>query len=121
MALLGHLNQFLRVSPRGPLLDAVLEVAQDRSASIPARVNALLALTRETHPRAAADYRSIIGRLDADGASTRTCFTGDLAGDTSPTQLSQTDMQRVRQVGWGLYRDKTQPLDVRSAAACIIS
>jgi hypothetical protein len=117
---LGRLHRFVQVSPRGGILDAILAVAQDNSASVEARVSALAVLTGELHRDMMVSYHAVAGGLDPAGMPVNGCSSGRLAGDYGPSQLTHADVERVRQVAWALRRNKAEPPDVRSAATCVL-
>jgi hypothetical protein len=121
LTLLVGLSSLLQRSPKGAFLQAVLDVAQDRSASMEARGAALFALTRVTHPDVSVDYQGIMSGVDRWGLPTKSCFNGHIAGRSSPSAISPADVSRVEQIASALHRDTTQPSGVRSAASCILS
>lgn len=118
--LLLRLNSHLHGSSGGGMLDAVVSVAQDASASKEARVTALLALVKERHPRMVTDYQHVAGGLDQYGMPRNGCFAGRIADDPGPSQMSRGDVERILAMARTLSRDKTQPADVRSAARCVL-
>ena len=119
-ALVNELHKFLRWSPRGVLLDAILDVARDSAASVLARGMALYALARETHRDVMVDYRGMVAGLDPRGVPLGSCHSGHVT-DHGPSGLSAADVTRIRQVASTIYRDKSQPGEVRSAAMCLAS
>jgi hypothetical protein len=118
--LLEHLYAFVHSPDGGPVLDAALSVAQDDSASTQARVWALLAFVQERYREMVADYEHVAGGFDEIGLPRNGCFVGWVAGDHGASHLSRSDVERVLTVASALYKDKTQPADVRSAARCVL-
>lgn len=118
-ALVNELHGFLRVSPRGVLLDAILDVARDSAASVLARGMALYALAREASTDRMVDYHGMVAGLDSHGLPLRSC-NGGVVTDYPPSRLSTADVTRIRQMALAIYRDKSQPGEVRSAAMCLL-
>ena len=112
-------NKFLSFDPNGPVLDALLNVAVDRSASTEARVAALAEVAQETHPSQTVSYEATLGGLDRFNVPVYGCFRGYVS-HTRAVAISGTNLARIHQMATTLVGDRSQPADVRSAAACVL-
>jgi hypothetical protein len=106
----------------GTLFRQVMEIAGDRSASVPARVVAFTALARIRNPHRSADYEGFRGGLDEHGVPRGGCGRGPMlhtpAPVAGPTPLPVDYLQRIDALRKRVQRDQAAPADVRSAAAC---
>ena len=99
----------------------VLELAGDRLASPQSRIVAFMAMYSIKHPGRSPRYEGFSGGLDARGIPKELCAT--LASHTytppegSPT-LPPGFMDEARSLAVRVYEDRTEPEEVRSAAAC---
>jgi hypothetical protein len=108
----------------GALYEAAVEIAADRSASVPARVFALLGLLHRTQQGRSAGYGDLIGGFYEEhglrwvrGGCARTVVIDDLRIDGSP--LPADYRERINTLARRLRSDTTEPLDVQTAAACL--
>jgi hypothetical protein len=106
------------------LLEAATEVALDRSASIPARVYALLSLVRVSRRDHSMRYSHVVGGwVDRDGVRGVRGGCDDRFSSTTAremgTPLPPAWEVRVTELRRRLAFDASQPLDVRTAAWCI--
>jgi hypothetical protein len=106
------------------LLTAILNIAGDREASVPARVFAFRALVLLGHPERRVEYRHLVGGVDSTlpiprprGGCGFASFSSHVAlttGEPLPSDFrSQIRVLRDR-----VYRDSSEPTDVRTAALC---
>lgn len=104
------------------LLDEVLNIAGDRSATIPARVYAFMTLAGMRDPYAAPRYDDFIGGVDEHGFPRGSC-SGRRATPSVASQqgkaLTADQAQRIMRLAVRVSRDPGEPDDVRSAAGCI--
>lgn len=105
----------------GRLFEELLDIAESRSASVPARVVALVALASISDSLASPHYEDFVGGLGAHGlprgmCSRRQAHAG--AFELGPTPMPSNYLQRVVALRDRVRSDDTQSADVRSAAAC---
>ena len=101
---------------------AAVEIAQDRSASVAARVDALLWLLRLRTPQQFASKEAVLGGFDAAGNVRGGCgrlthLAGKLPlinGDPIPGNFEV----EIAALGSSISADRSEPLDVRTAARC---
>lgn len=99
----------------------ILEIAGDRSASVPARVVAFVALAAIRDPSSAPSYEGFVGGLDEHGTPRGRCSRrrGHQIGyHQGPTPLPSDYVQRITALRDRVRLDASEPADVRSAAAC---
>ena len=107
------------------LFEAELDIAGDRSASVPARVFAFRSLTSLLHPDRHITYADMVGLLtlpDPPGYSTASCARGSKVMDYSHPEgapLPTDFVEQIRAVGVRVWQDRSEPTEVRSAAACV--
>jgi hypothetical protein len=105
----------------GVLFREVVEVAGDRSASVPARVIAFVALAAIRNPNRSPSYDEFIGGLDENGIPRRSCSarrSHPYIYDEGPTPLPADYLKQIENLSSRVRLDPSQPADVRSAAAC---
>ena len=105
----------------GALFREVMEVAGDRSASVPARVAAFMALSAIRDPRTAPRYEGFIGGSDERGIPRRLCSlrTAHRVGFVQgPTSLPPDYIEQITTLKERVWLDSAEPAGVRSAAAC---
>ena len=105
----------------GMLLDQVLSVAGDRSASIPARVVAFMALASILDPRASPTYEGFIGGFDEYGLPRGGCsrrLAHPIASVQGPAAFPSDYRERIAALAERVARDTSETADVRSAATC---
>lgn len=112
------------------VLDAALEIARDRTASIPARVYAFRTLFVLRSGKTWAGYRSML-REDATADSTLAgliapCGEEFQIADAAPfwyegAPLPADFRQRVTALTEQVVRDRTEPVRVRSASTCAMN
>lgn len=105
----------------GALFVEVLEIAGDRSASVPARVVAFVALAAIRDPSSAPSYEGFIGGLDEHGIPRGRCSRRrghEIGYYQGPTPLPSDYVQRITTLRDRVRLDASEPADVRSAAAC---
>jgi hypothetical protein len=105
----------------GRLFNRVLELAGDRSASVPARVTAFVALSAMRDSSRAPAYERFIGGLDElgvprGGCAMRTSHARPFS--TGELPLPRDYKERIRALARQVAQDTAEPADVRSAAAC---
>lgn len=108
----------------GALYDAAVEIAGDRSASVPARVFAILGLIHLTKEGRSAGSGNLIGGFYEHqglrwvrGGCARTIVINDLRIDGAP--LPADHRARITALARQLRSDESEPLDVQTAAACL--
>jgi hypothetical protein len=118
---LTRLQRFVQVSPRGGILDALLAVAEDTSASVEARVSAFAVLVGELRRDALVTYHDVsgVGGYPGPGGVPMANCGGGNSTDTGESQLTRADVDRIRRTAKKLRVDATQPTSVRSAAYCV--
>lgn len=109
----------------GALFEQLVQIAGDESASVPARVVAFVALAAIRDPSAAPSYARFIGGVDEHPGGVivprARCSAqiaherGFISGVTAmpPNYVQQIDALRLK-----VAKDRSEPDDVRSAAAC---
>ena len=105
----------------GVLFRDVMEVAVDRSASVPARVVAFVALAAIRDPNRSPSYEDFLGGLDEHGIPRRSCSarrSHPYAYDAGPTPLPADYLKQIETLRNRVRLDPSEPADVRSAAAC---
>lgn len=105
----------------GTLFETVLSIAADRSASVPARVVAFMAMASIRNPVASPSYRGFIGGLDEYGMPRGECsrrLAHSIEPTHGPTPFPSDFRQRIEAVRDRVRRDTSEAGDVRSAAAC---
>jgi hypothetical protein len=105
----------------GRLFNRVLELAGDRSATVPARVMAFVALSAMGDSLRAPAYERFIGGLDELGIPRGGCAMR--MGHARPFSVGERPVprdykERIRALAGRIARDTAEPEDVRSAAAC---
>ncbi len=106
----------------GALFQDVLRLAGDRSASVPARVMAFVALASITDPRAAPSYDEFGSGVDERGTPRSSCSRRRaelLAPAAGVTPMPADSMGQIRALRDRVWQDATEPDPVRSAAACV--
>ena len=106
----------------GRLLDAVLALAADESASVPARVVAFMALQRVKDAYAFTAYENFtsgteVGELLVARCSLRSSEA--IAAAEGPVGFPPDYVRLIECTARRIARDRTQPRDVRTAAACV--
>ena len=105
----------------GQLFAALLDVAESRSASVPARVVAFVALASISDSLASPSYDGFIGGLGDFGLPRGRCSLRQAhatAFALGPTPMPPDSRERIAALRRRVMSDVTQPDDVRSAAAC---
>lgn len=104
------------------LFHAAVDIALDGGASIPARVFALRALRMLSFPREDSQYTDLVGGPDERGWPRGRCYSWRTTG-LFPTQgaaLPENWERVARDAAERVLEDRSQPLDVRTAAACVL-
>jgi hypothetical protein len=118
---LSELHEVADTWKDGAIFEAALTVAADRTASARARVHAFSYLLRLRSPYNGVSYQQLAAGLDANGLPREGCGnrrnseSGFYAGG-SP--LPGDWATRRRAIARRVFEDKTEPTEVRSAAAC---
>ena len=105
----------------GTLFEEVLSIAGDKTATVPSRVVAFMALASMRNPRISPSYEGFIGGLDEYGAPQGGCsrrLAHERPYSPGPTALPSDFVDRIKAVAARVGDDMTEPKDVRSAAAC---
>lgn len=102
---------------------AMLELAQDRTAGIPARVHALQSLALNAYPRHDFTYESMTGGFTNGEWVRGGCSAGIEVGSgwRSRPVPPDAELEGIMAVARRLALDETEPLDVRTAASCIVN
>lgn len=106
----------------GGLFADVLHLAGDRSASVPARVTAFVALASVADPWAAPSYDAFRGGIDARGIPRGACSrqrAEPLEPTPGVTPIPADSLTQIHALRERVLRDPGEPDDVRSAAACL--
>lgn len=106
----------------GALFEDVLRLAGDRSASVPARVMAFVALASISNPRAAPTYDEFGSGVDERGTPRRSCSRRSAhLFEPAPgvTPMPADSVEQIRALTNRVWQDATEPGPVRSAAACV--
>ena len=91
-------------------------LAEDKSASVEARVSVFAGLVGELHPDVAVSYQDVSGAggdPGPGGVLIPSCSSSRLAGDYGESQLTRADIDRIRRTAKRLREDATQPPTVR--------
>lgn len=105
----------------GQLFRAALALAGDETASVPARVVAFMALARIRDPQASPAYERFTGGVEINGIPVGRCSarTGHpIEPVQGHTPLPADYLEQIDSLATVVARDRSQPLDVRTAAAC---
>lgn len=102
------------------LFEAAEEIAVDRSASTEARVFAMTALISAAGM--IADYDQLVGGFRPDGIVAGECWTV-VSGEFQRTDTPLPDdyQERVAAVQQRLRTDPSEPTDIRTGAACLLT
>jgi hypothetical protein len=116
---LGRLSSFAGREKDPAIVEALLEIMQERQATKEARISAMLALIGLKDPSRYVTYKDITGGLDAHGLALNGCRGGIVtdAGDTPP--LPPGFYARVVAAAHRIYAEESNDIDVRTAAACV--
>lgn len=103
------------------LFEVAEEIATDRTASVAARTFAILGLLNATRERSTAEYENLIGGFRPDGLVAGGCAAIQVSGRfrNTGTPLPGDYRQRVAAVRQRIQANPSEPLDVRTAAACL--
>jgi hypothetical protein len=103
------------------LFEAAEEIAIDRSASTQARVFATSALISVVRPGFISDYSQLVGGFRPDGLVAGGCWSvASGKFQRTDTPLPVDYQERIAAVRQRLRGDPTEPLDVRTAATCLL-
>jgi hypothetical protein len=103
------------------LFEAALEIAGDRSAAVPARVFAFRALRQLRYPYQVLGYAAMLNAFKERGWSGSRCYdrrTYHRRPMYHGVPLPSDYEDRIREVARHVTDDESEPIDVRSAAAC---
>jgi hypothetical protein len=104
------------------LFSTAVDVASDVNASVPARVFAFRSLRTLLFPTEIAEYEDLIGGPDERGWPQGRCYsartTSQMPFRGRPLPLNWE--QIARDAAQRVLADRSQPLDVRTAAACVL-
>jgi hypothetical protein len=103
------------------LLHEVILLAGDKTASVPARVVAFMALAAIKSPTSVPRYEGFAGGVDSRGIPLVQCamITSHARSfSAGPVPFAADYLERINGVATRVRRDSTEPSEVRSAAAC---
>lgn len=103
------------------LFQEVVLLAGDKTASVPARVVAFMALRVIRDPSSAPRYEGFTGGVDARGIPYVSCAairSHPQDFRDGPVPFSADYLERIEAVSRRVFRDESEPAAVRSAAAC---
>ena len=105
----------------GRLFEAAEEIAADRGASTQARVFALSALIGAIRPGYMSEYHQLVGGFTPDGLVAGGCWSV-VSGEfqRTGTPLPEDYYERAATLRLRLRADASEPLDVRTAATCLL-
>lgn len=121
-AALAHAIRPLAGFRDGDLFEEVLQLAGDRSASVPARVMAFVTLAAIADPWAAPSYHAFGSGLDDRGMPARTCSrrrAERLEPSPGVAPMPTDSLEQIRALRDRVRQDGGEPDPVRSAAACV--
>jgi hypothetical protein len=102
--------------------ETALAIADDRDASVAARVHALIWLVRLRAPDHFVDLQAVTGGFDSAGRVLGGCGRYSHLAGASPwydgEPLPSDSGARIAELGGTLAADQSQPIDVRTAARC---
>lgn len=104
------------------LFEAALEIAGDRSASVPTRVFAFRALRKLLYPGEVSKYKDLVGGFDARGWVRGGCKSGWVHFDMpyDGVALPSNYSEQIRLLAQRVRTDLSEPEDIRTAAACTL-
>jgi hypothetical protein len=102
------------------LVDPLLSVAEDRGATVEARVTALLGLARIMRGEYYFGRRDLTGGFNELGEPAHGCGLGMMVTDQpDPIRLPDVDRERIRAAARRIRAEEGSHIDIRTAAACV--